>query len=169
MGGAGVGASAGAGESGETGVGGGGDVNSDIRGEESSRSQLKPAHDNHSADALPPPPPTAVATATTTAQQPPPPLPPSHPTGADGTDGAPRKGDRNGDGGGDGDDALSSFDLKVVYKAGRTGFEETKDFTARPQTIIAGTLCVCVRVRVGVWVGGWCFSQPTSTHRTPNS
>jgi serine/threonine protein kinase len=33
---------------------------------------------------------------------------------------------------------LESFDLRVIYEAGRTGFEEAKDFPIVPNTVIAG-------------------------------
>ncbi|CUG85687.1 protein kinase, putative [Bodo saltans] len=33
---------------------------------------------------------------------------------------------------------LESFELKVIYEAGRTGFEEAKDFPIVPNTVIAG-------------------------------
>jgi hypothetical protein len=38
---------------------------------------------------------------------------------------------------------FEAFSLRVVYEAGRTGFEEAKDFTAQVGAIIAGRYKVC--------------------------
>lgn len=48
---------------------------------------------------------------------------------------------------------LESFDLRVIYDAGRTGFEDNKDFPISPGTIIAG------RYKITEYIGSAAFSR----------
>ena len=48
---------------------------------------------------------------------------------------------------------LESFDLRVIYDAGRTGFEDNKEFPITPGTVIAG------RYKITEYIGSAAFSR----------